>query len=341
MKARLPLGDLFGELSDLFEGWAEFSRAGPFVYCVSHLRRDLGALFEGRALWQVLYDTVIEPAVLLYKAALRECSLRYIGRHLVPEADAVPIDDHLRSLAEVSQRLKLPEVSMVTLGLVRHAAARLERADLPQPEVTGQLAEQLRQMKRLALYLALGPRRKGLADLQARYERCHAVLRELRRPPAPEEGPRALALTAAERAALRAALDEPLQSTKAVVVLLLLNAAISRRENDSKVEMHQVSLEHVLPRQPSEAWTAPFPDAAERDHWQNRLGNLVLVQSARNASMGNRSFAQKRQRFERTAAAFPLTHEVFGGRYAAWDAAAVRAQHGAIWQWAEEVFELG
>ena len=52
------------------------------------------------------------------------------------------------------------------------------------------------------------------------------------------------------------------------------------------------SIEHILPENPSEAWTETFP----REHWESavyRIGNLTLLEPAKNRHVGNTEYGQK------------------------------------------------
>jgi len=55
----------------------------------------------------------------------------------------------------------------------------------------------------------------------------------------------------------------------------------------------EFEIEHILPQRPSEEAAAEFGEFEDREIG-SRLGNLVLVERSINASLGNRSFSQKR-----------------------------------------------
>jgi hypothetical protein len=61
-----------------------------------------------------------------------------------------------------------------------------------------------------------------------------------------------------------------------------------------------LSLEHIAPQDPTPDWDAAVYANKETVH---RLGNLVLVQMAANASLGNRPFAEKRVLYSALGAA--------------------------------------
>ncbi|MFO1171998.1 MAG: DUF262 domain-containing HNH endonuclease family protein [Hyphomicrobiaceae bacterium] len=60
--------------------------------------------------------------------------------------------------------------------------------------------------------------------------------------------------------------------------------------------LDDVSVEHILPKTPIDVayWRERFPDAVVREHAIRSLGNLALVPTALNKSVGNLSFPEKR-----------------------------------------------
>lgn len=63
---------------------------------------------------------------------------------------------------------------------------------------------------------------------------------------------------------------------------------------------HRVTtVEHVLPQNPSEGteWLDLFPHEEGRDRWTWKIANLVLLSRKKNASAGNRGFAEKKETY--------------------------------------------
>lgn len=73
-----------------------------------------------------------------------------------------------------------------------------------------------------------------------------------------------------------------------------------------------INLEHILPENIGSAW--PSVDAETASAWYKRIGNLVLLQSKKNAIIGNSSFADKKPILSDSA--FLLTSEV--SKHANW-----------------------
>ncbi|MBA4155687.1 MAG: DUF262 domain-containing protein [Chitinophaga sp.] len=82
-------------------------------------------------------------------------------------------------------------------------------------------------------------------------------------------------------------------------------------ETDSEkvpsLDTDRVNLEHVLPSNPTSEWTANFkPD--ELRAYQNRLGNLALMSSKMNSTIGNCSFSDKKELYRKSS--FNLTKSI-------------------------------
>lgn len=74
----------------------------------------------------------------------------------------------------------------------------------------------------------------------------------------------------------------------------------------------EVNLEHVLPQNPSAAWTNVKPEDAEA--FYNRIGNLCLLQQKLNSEIGNKGFDEKK--IELSKSGFTLTKSI--GDSATW-----------------------
>jgi len=78
------------------------------------------------------------------------------------------------------------------------------------------------------------------------------------------------------------------------------------------MEFKYLSLEHILPQNPKEDsnWKKYFNDI-ELKKWVHKLGNLVLMSRIKNASLGNKEFEEKKNRyFQGNIDAFPNSLKV-------------------------------
>jgi hypothetical protein len=67
---------------------------------------------------------------------------------------------------------------------------------------------------------------------------------------------------------------------------------VGNKELVANPNSSEVNLEHVLPQKPSEAWLAKF-SKTDPGHYVYRLGNLALLESKVNRTIGNSSFQEK------------------------------------------------
>lgn len=108
----------------------------------------------------------------------------------------------------------------------------------------------------------------------------------------------ALQLSAEERAETRAALDGPLYLSHPArarsTILLRLNNLMT--EDGAIYDAASVTVEHVAPQNPPSGslWLTWFPDAAERDLWTHRIGNLALLSAKKNSAASNYEFEHKK-----------------------------------------------
>ncbi|MET9088744.1 HNH endonuclease family protein [Streptomyces sp. NPDC004237] len=80
-------------------------------------------------------------------------------------------------------------------------------------------------------------------------------------------------------------------------VLLRVDELLSEAHG-VKYDLPLITVEHVLPQNPSadSRWVELF-DSAQREHWTHRLGNLVLLNRAKNSAAQNHDFAAKKARY--------------------------------------------
>lgn len=110
-------------------------------------------------------------------------------------------------------------------------------------------------------------------------------------------------------------LDSDLYLMKTIrrYVLVRLDAALS--EGEASYNFSNITVEHVLPQNPgaNSEWMKWFPSEQERDQYVHRLGNLVLLSSAKNSRAQNYDFDVKKQKYFTTktgVSPFALTTQV-------------------------------
>ena len=114
---------------------------------------------------------------------------------------------------------------------------------------------------------------------------------DARRPDSP------LQLKPAEKDEMLSALEGDVDMKWAKPVLLRLDGL--HTDAVPQFQHRVTTVEHVLPQNPSEGseWLELFPDAEDRDSWTWKIANLVLLSRKKNASAGNRGFAEKKETY--------------------------------------------
>ncbi|GAB3005653.1 DUF262 domain-containing protein [Saccharothrix stipae] len=174
------------------------------------------------------------------------------------------------------------------------------------------LVEFLRRLDRLGAWMLV-----TRCNAQERGQRIARLLQELQ--DGKGLGSSALDLDPAERAQLALRLGGDVYRSAIVrkYVLLRLNELVSDPPVVQDVRI--VTVEHVLPQNPpaDSEWREVFTES-DRDHWTQRLANLVLLSRTKNAAAGNLDFVKKRDKYLAggKAPSYALTTEVL--RVEAW-----------------------
>ncbi len=128
-----------------------------------------------------------------------------------------------------------------------------------------------------------------------------------------------LHLTEDEQAALRKLLTNRLSAKRKFVkpLLLRLNAEML----DPQIPVYfpdKVTIEHVLPQNPTNSWLHLYPNAQRRSILTELLGNYAILTRSINSSAKNFEFIRKRSVIFNLASgqSFPLTNDL--GQYETW-----------------------
>lgn len=127
-----------------------------------------------------------------------------------------------------------------------------------------------------------------------------------------------LQLTEAERKELRSSLNGSIYTQNNLVrqyILLRLDSVLVEGGAKYGVQDDTVSIEHVLPQNPSKSsqWLKTFPDEEQRNQLTHCLGNLVLLSRRKNTDAQNYEFPKKIEVYffkNALASPFMLTNEV-------------------------------
>lgn len=188
------------------------------------------------------------------------------------------------------------------------------------------LAEFLRKLERLAASMLL--RRVYATPRGTRYGE---LLRQLEKGDGLSAA--AFALTPEELAETKDRLADRIYLVAPVrkYVLLRLDDLLAKQPGVS-YQHKMITVEHVLPQNPKDGsvWKQDFSDD-ERLRWTHRLGNLVLLNRAKNSEAQNYDFAKKKANYftgVNGSAVFALTTQVL--THDAWTPAVLEARHESL-----------
>ena len=108
---------------------------------------------------------------------------------------------------------------------------------------------------------------------------------------------------------------------KKIVRYILFEIERQRSGQAFDFESAAYSLEHILPEHPSESWS--FIDEAKQDRLIYRIGNITLLETARNRDLGNSDYAVKQAIFKQSE--FKITRAV-AEYYSDWDEQKIAAR---------------
>lgn len=198
------------------------------------------------------------------------------------------------------------------------------------------LSEFLRKLERLSASMLLRrvyatPRGSRYGELLKQLEKGDGLLA-----PAFDLTPEELSETK-DRLADRIYLVAPVRK----YVLLRLDDLLAKQPGVS-YQHKMITVEHVLPQNPRDGsvWELDFTEE-QRLHWTHRLGNLVLLNRAKNSEAQNYDFAKKKANYFTSAhgsAVFALTTQVL--TQDEWTPAVIEARHESLLEVLHKEWEL-
>lgn len=118
---------------------------------------------------------------------------------------------------------------------------------------------------------------------------------------------------------------------------VLLRIDIERNENlHKKVSFTgNITVEHILPQKPNNYWKKKFTEKAMQE-WTNKLGNLTLLNGAKNSRASNKSFDDKVKTYFKKKSDFTTTNEL--ERIEDWNLVALKKRHSNLRSEAREIW---
>jgi hypothetical protein len=138
---------------------------------------------------------------------------------------------------------------------------------------------------------------------------------------------------------LRAVQGDVYGKRYALYVLLVLEYVFQNQ--DQKMHLETLSVEHPLPQTPSATsqWVRLFTEE-ERNNWTDKLGNLVIITRRKNTSQGNLDYADKKTKyFKKNIDTCPNSLRVLN-EYAVWTPQELRENHDIVLGKLREFFFL-
>lgn len=180
----------------------------------------------------------------------------------------------------------------------------------------------LRRLERLAAYM-----RATSWDVSHRIERYAKVLDDIDNADDTGYGS-SIELTATEIAEFLDRLNSDIYkmvSNKRNYLILRLDSFVS--DGAAKYDSKVLTIEHVLPQTitPGSKWEANWPDAAERDQWLHKIGNILPLSKRKNSQAQNYEFDVKKEKYfkgKSGTASYALTSQVLS--YSEWTPAVVK-----------------
>lgn len=106
-------------------------------------------------------------------------------------------------------------------------------------------------------------------------------------------------LTANEKRIARQVLNGAIYQKERIRVAVLLRIDEYLSERVARYDVGQVSVEHILPQNPSQDsfWMEQWPSAGDRKRWTDKLGNLTLLSREKNNEARNFEFSRKKREY--------------------------------------------
>lgn len=180
----------------------------------------------------------------------------------------------------------------------------------------------LRKLERLAAYM-----RATSWDVSHRIERYAKVLDDIENVAGTGYGS-SIELTASEIAEFLDRLNSDIYkmvSNKRNYLILRLDSFVS--DGAAKYDSKVLTIEHVLPQTiaPGSKWETTWPNAAERDQWLHKIGNILPLSKRKNSQAQNYEFDVKKEKYfkgKSGTASYALTSQVLS--YSEWTPTVVK-----------------
>lgn len=119
-------------------------------------------------------------------------------------------------------------------------------------------------------------------------------------------------------------------------ILLRIDMERSYNQNKKISYGREITVEHILPRTPTDQyWLSKFNED-KRIKWTNKLGNLVLLNSRKNSQAGNKPFPQKVKDYFEKKSDFDITNDL--KTYQTWTLKELKKRHEKLMEEAIKIW---
>ena len=126
------------------------------------------------------------------------------------------------------------------------------------------------------------------------------------------------------------------QQTDKKVRYLLYRIETQYRGAKPQIELEETTLEHILPRNPTETWISGFDGDEDTEHWIHHLGNMTLRSGKENKALGRKEFKEKKRGFKKSD--FEITKQC--AKYDCWNKESIRDRQKWLWEKAKALWRL-
>jgi len=275
----------------------------------------------GRETFQELFAHI---RMIYRKAKLRETALNEFRKHIQPQKEPQKfIDEVLKPYSDSLEIIKTgtyqSDRGAEAVNSLFRWLNQIDNFDWVPPAILylsqnrhspDKLKQFFSDLERLAAGLMIS--RADVNDRIERYGRLLTVIEEKANLCAADSP---LQLTPGEASQIMKTLDGDLYLIRRIrqYVLLRLDSALAQGE--ATYDYPIISVEHVLPQNPSKGsvWLKWFPAEEERAQYTHRIGNLTLLSRKKNAEAQNYDFDRKKEGYFATrkgVSPFALTTQV-------------------------------
>ena len=125
------------------------------------------------------------------------------------------------------------------------------------------------------------------------------------------------------------------KNKKARYILYRIEEHLSQGDN-GKLDLDSVTVEHILPKNPTEGWIKSFEDSEQAEDYLGRIGNLTLLSRENNKLINRSNFDTKKQTFAKSK--LRITKKC--AEYGEWNEHSISEHQKWLAEQAKEIWKL-